>query len=80
LLYTVTFFDQSNSQFNALKYEDYRDAGGLVFPRIMTGYTLEGDSTGRIRYQVSFSDVVLSEDPLNEDIFEMPEKQAVVAN
>ena len=80
VLYTVTFFDSPEPTLNALKYEDYRDAGGLVFPRVLTGYTLEGDSTGRIRYQVSFADVVLTEDALDDDLFEMPEKGAVVAN
>lgn len=80
LLYTVTFFDQANTTMNALKYEDYRDAGGLVFPRILTGYPYENDSTGRIRYQVSFSDVFLVDEPLDEELFAMPDKEAVVAN
>ncbi len=77
LLYKVTYFNPENDSFNALKYEDYRDAGGLVFPRILTGYTLEGDSTGSIRYQVSFGDVLLQEEPLDKAFFEMPENGVV---
>ena len=65
---------------NALKYEDYRDAGGLVFPRIMTGYQFENDSTKDLNYQVTFSDVFLLDEPMDADLFEMPEKNAVVAN
>jgi hypothetical protein len=80
LLYKVTFYDKTNETMNALKYEDYRDAGGLVFPRVMTGYQLENDSTKRIRYQVSFSDVLLVNEPMDEKLFAMPEKNAVVAN
>lgn len=80
VLYTVTFFDKSNTKMNALKYEDYRDAGGLIFPRIMTGYQFENDSTRRISYQVTFSDVFLVEKEMDADLFAMPEKNAVVAN
>ncbi|WP_332914065.1 hypothetical protein [Algoriphagus boritolerans] len=65
---------------NALKYEDYRDAGGLIFPRIMTGYQFENDSTRRISYQVSFSDVFLVNEAMDDDLFAMPEKNAVAAN
>ena len=80
VLYSVTFFDKSNTKMNALKYEDYRDAGGLVFPRVMTGYQFENDSTRRISYQVSFSDVFLVDEEMDADLFAMPEKNAVVAN
>lgn len=80
VLYSVTFFDQSNTKMNALKYEDYRDAGGLIFPRIMTGYQFENDSTRRISYQVTFSDVFLVDKEMDADLFAMPEKNAVVAN
>ena len=80
LLYYVTYFDKDNRNFNALKYEDYRDAGGLVFPRILTGYTLENDSTKNIRYQVSFGDVFLVDKAMEDELFAMPETNAVVAN
>lgn len=80
VLYTVTFFDKNNTKMNALRYEDYRDAGGLVFPRILTGYQFENDSTKRVSYQVSFSDVFLLEEPMDEELFVMPTENAVVAN
>lgn len=80
LIYRVTFFDPENKSFNALKYEDYRDAGGLVFPRILTGYILDGDSTSNIRYQVSFGDVVLQEEEFDEEMFQMPHENAVTAD
>jgi hypothetical protein len=80
VLYSVTFFDKENTKVNALKYEDYRDAGGLIFPRIMTGYQFENDSTKRLSYQVTFSDVLLVDKAMDADLFAMPEKKAVVAN
>lgn len=80
VLYYVTYFDKSNRKLNALKYEDYRDADGLVFPRVLTGYTYENDSTKNIRYQVSFTGPMLINEPMDEELFAMPEKNAVVAN
>jgi hypothetical protein len=79
VLFAVTYFDKGNQVQEALSYEDYRDAGGLVFPRVITGYQIENDSSKRIRYQVSFSDVFLVDEKLDEELFEMP-KTAVAAN
>lgn len=80
VLYSVTFYDKSNTKMNALKYEDYRDVGGLIFPRVMTGYQFENDSTRRISYQVSFSDVFLVDKAMDDALFAMPSKNAVAAN
>ncbi len=79
LLYTVTYFNNPNPVLSALKYEDYRDAAGLKFPRVLTGYTLENDSTKSVRYQVSFGDVLLLDEEFEESLFEKP-KGAVFAN
>lgn len=79
-LYSVTYFNKANTAMNALKFEDYRDAGGVFFPRVITGYQFENDSTKVLSFQVSFSDVFLVEDPLDEELFEMPKEKAVVAN
>lgn len=74
LLYTVTYFGNPNPSFTALRYEDYRNADGLVFPRYLTGFTIENDSTRGIRYQVSFADILLLNEPFDDSIFEKPEK------
>lgn len=79
-IYSVTYFDKGNTALNAIKFEDYRDADGVFFPRIMTGYQFENDSTKDLSFQVTFSDVFLVEDPLEEELFEMPKEKAVVAN
>lgn len=79
VLFVVTYFDKGNQVQEALSYEDYRDAGGLIFPRVITGYQIENDSSKKIRYQVSFSDVFLVNEKLDNELFEMP-KIAVAAN
>lgn len=73
LLYTVTYFGKDDVKLNALKYEDYREYQGVLFPRILTGYEFENDSTQAIKYQVSFSDILLSDEEFKDDIFEKPE-------
>jgi hypothetical protein len=72
LLYTVTYFGDITPSFNALKYEDYRDNDGVFFPRFLTGYVYENDSTKAIRYNLSFGDVLLSPDQFYESLFEKP--------
>ncbi|WP_296704335.1 DUF6503 family protein [Algoriphagus sp.] len=79
LLYTVTYFGNSSPSFSALKYDDYRNADGLFFPRILTGYNFENDSTKGIKYQVSFADILLLDEPFDDSIFEKPDS-GVYAN
>lgn len=73
LLYTVTYFGDENPPLNALKYEDYRSSDGVFFPRILTGYTLENDSTTNVKYQVTFADALLLDEEFDSEIFEKPE-------
>ncbi len=73
LLYTVTYFGNENPPLSALKYEDYRNSDGVFFPRILTGYTYENDSTKSIRYQVTFADALLLDEEFESEIFEKPE-------
>jgi hypothetical protein len=80
LLYRVTFFDKDNTQLNALKYEDYREVDGLAYPRIMTGYQYVNDSARHISYQVSFSDILLVNEPIDDALFAMPKTGAVMAD
>lgn len=73
LLYTASYFGNPNPTMNALKYDDYRETNGLSFPRLLTGYTYENDSTKGIRNQVSFADVLILDELFNNSIFEKPE-------
>ncbi|MFC3415286.1 hypothetical protein [Algoriphagus hitonicola] len=80
VLYRVTFFNPSNQIISGMKYEDYRETDGMKFPRLLTGYLIDGDTAVRVQNQVSLAGVTLTENELDEDIFEMPEKAAVRAN
>jgi len=73
LLYTVTYFDHQQAKLSALKFEDYKEHEGVFYPRILTGYALENDSTQFIRYQVSFKNPKLLDEPFDNNIFEKPE-------
>lgn len=79
VIFSVTF-NNTTAEPNILKYDDYRDADGLIFPRVITGYDFANDSVGKLRYQVSFSDVFLVDKEMDNELFAMPKKQAVVAN
>lgn len=72
LLYTVTYYGNPNPSLNALKYEDYRENNGIYFPRILTGYTYENDSTKTLKFNVSFGDLLLLPDEFDASIFEKP--------
>ncbi|PZX55893.1 hypothetical protein LV84_02255 [Algoriphagus ratkowskyi] len=72
LLYAVSDSGNPNPSLNALKYEDYRNSNGVYFPRILTGYTFENDSTKNLKYQVSFDDPLLLDEAFDSEIFEKP--------
>lgn len=79
LLYTVTFFDgQPNDKFNALKYEEYQEHQGLLFPHKLTGYAYEEDGQiGQVNYVVHFEELQLKEEQPDQQQFQMPEQAEV---
>ena len=79
VLFAENFYDKDNKVQEAIKYEDYRDSNGLIFPRVITVYQIENDSSNLIRYQVSYSDIFLVNKNLDNSLFEMP-KNAVKAD
>ena len=79
LLYTVTFFDgQPSDKFNALKYEDYQEHQGLLFPHKLTGYSYENGQIGEVRYVVQFDQIQLKEEQPDQQQFEMPQQAEAV--
>lgn len=80
LLYTVTFFDgKPSDKFNALKYEEYQEQEGLVFPRKLTGYKYENSQVGDVRYSVTISNMQLKEERPDQQQFIRPEQAEVDA-
>ena len=79
LLYTVTFFDgQPSDKFNALKYEDYQEHKGLLFPHKLSGYAYEEGQVGEVRYLVHFDQVQVKKEQPDQQLFEMPEQAEAV--
>lgn len=74
ILYTVTYYNKEKStSFNALKYSVWEDIDGLILPSSFSGHVYEDGKIGKERYAVNFTDISLSEDKPDQDIFEMPE-------
>ena len=79
LLYTVTFFDgQPSNKFNALKYEDYQEHQGLLFPHKLIGYAYENGEIGQERDVIYFDQLQLKEEQPDQQQFVMPEQAEVV--
>lgn len=78
LLHTVTFFDGKPSEkFNALKYEDYKEHQGLLFPQKLTGYKYEDGKIGDVSYSVSIENLQLKEKQPDQQQFVKPEQAEV---
>lgn len=80
VLFKINLANEPEAPIQAMRYDEYRDANGLQFPRLLTGYLVKGDSVDRLISQVSFAEVILLEKPFDEDLFEMPKKGAVRAD
>lgn len=72
VLFAENFYDKDNQEQEAIKYEDYREVSGLIFPRLITVYQIENDSSKLIRYQVSYSDIFLVNEELEKSLYVMP--------
>ncbi|MEQ9164621.1 MAG: DUF6503 family protein [Fulvivirga sp.] len=77
LLYTVTYFSgEKHENYNALKY-DWQEVNGLWVPSGFTGYKYTEGVIGDVRYQSTFTNVVLSENKPDPSLFEMPENAEI---
>ncbi len=73
LLYTVTYFDKKASNvYKALKYEDYKEHQGLLFPTKLTSYVYEDGQIGDMRYGFSFENLQLEKEQPEQTQFEKP--------
>lgn len=73
LLYTVTYFSgEAHENYNALRYEDWKDINGVNLTTHLVGYKYSNGTTGDKRYDVMFSNIQLKEESPNQSMFEMP--------
>ncbi|MCJ8163214.1 hypothetical protein MKJ04_00060 [Pontibacter sp. E15-1] len=78
LLYTITYFDKKQSdEFKALKFEDYKENQGLLFPTKLTSYKYENGQIGDLRYGFTFDGLALKKEQPDQAQFEKPENAEV---
>jgi len=78
LLYTVTYFSGEKSEsYNALKYPDWKNVGGLLLPTTIKGHKYAADTLGDLRYEVSFSNISLDVEAPSETLFQIPENAEI---
>lgn len=74
LLYTVTYFSgETNENFGAIVYDNWKEVNGLKVPQSMKGFKFAADTLGAQRYERIFDDIKLSVDAIDPSLFEMPE-------
>ncbi len=76
LLYSVTYFNAENAEsYNALRYEEWQSAQGLLIPKKMVNYRWdqENQRLGQERGYKEFTNVKFSQVPPQKELFDMPE-------
>ncbi|WP_299890607.1 DUF6503 family protein [uncultured Lacinutrix sp.] len=77
--YTVTYFTKEKStEWSFIKYADWQTFNGIVLPTKLEWYKSEGFTIGERSNELLFSDIVLSKDKLEENVFSKPEDAEVI--
>ena len=72
--YTVTFFSKEKSkEFHFIKYGNWQTVNGLLLPETLTWYNYENNMPTTKRNDLKFTDVELSREMPDAEIFEVPE-------
>jgi len=79
LAYTVTFGKAEGSpDFHFIRYNNWQTVNGLVIPKSIDWYKVEGNLPTEKRNTVEFTDVMLSEKALDKTMFSKPESAKVI--
>ncbi len=77
--YTVTFFEKGKSnEWHYIKYDSWSENQGLLLPEKMVWYKNDANNNFKPTNSVSFNNIELSENALNETIFKAPEASLYV--
>lgn len=72
--YTVTYFSKEKSkEFHFIKYSNWQTVDGLALPETLTWYNYENNLPTTKRNDLQFTDIKLSKETPDADIFEVPE-------
>lgn len=73
LLYTVTYYTgEAGDRYNALHYDEWEEANGLLMPANMAGYRFQNDTIGEMRYARPVEALQLSTTVADPQQFMMP--------
>jgi len=77
--YTVTYFSKEKSkEFHFIKYSNWQRVNGLVLPETLTWYNYENNLPTTKRNDLKFTDIKLSKEKPEPQIFEAPEGATIV--
>jgi len=77
--YTVTYFSKEQSkEFHFIKYSNWQTVKGLVLPETLTWYKYENNLPTEKRNDLQFTDIKVSTEKPDADIFEAPAGAAIV--
>lgn len=73
LVYTVTYYSrEASTDYNALIYSNWTESNGLKIAQTMTAYKMVDGVFGDFKFKREFSEISLSENGIDNAIFEMP--------
>tara|TARA_R110002072_G_scaffold7993_24_gene42292 strand:+ start:2343 stop:3131 length:789 start_codon:yes stop_codon:yes gene_type:complete len=71
--YTVTYFSKEKSkEFHFIKYSNWQNVEGLILPETLTWYEYQNNVPTKKRNELRFTDIKLSKEKPDADIFEAP--------
>ncbi len=77
--YTVTFFTgEKSKKIKWIRYDDWKSFDGLVLPNSITWYKMEEDKIIEPRTPTQFTNVQISQEPLDQKFFDKTEKATYV--
>jgi hypothetical protein len=77
--YTVTYFTKEKAkEFHFIKYNNWQNANDLLLPETLSWYNYENNLPTTKRNDLPFTNIKLSKEKPNQDIFEVPEGATIV--
>ena len=74
LMYTSTYRSgEPSDRFNLIKYSNWLDVNGLKLPTLLQWHVYKSDTIGDVRGEALFSNISLTAEKSDQQLFEMPE-------
>lgn len=79
LAYTVTYFSKEKSKdFHFIQYSDWQMVNTFKLPKVLTWYHSEDNKPTTKRNELKFSDIKLSEEVMQANVFSKPEAAEII--